>query len=221
MTRFILLRIGETIANVEKRIGNQTSLTENGVKEVHKAAKRLTRTKIDHIFTSSLGSAVETGKIIADHLKIAPQIYSEFNEADLGRWDGLLKKDLEKQEPEIWKKFIAGPGPQFRFPGGESFQELHDRGLKKINEIVKEYPDKTILIITHGFLIRLFICSLLGINLKESWIFHQFNTNITAFEYNGQKPKFHVINDIGHLFMIDEPIGKFGETMTGKNPWFF
>ena len=57
-----------------------------------------------------------------------------------------------KESFDVWINNVA----EARCDGGESVAELQDRIVKTVNKIVKENPDKTVLIFSHATAIRCF-----------------------------------------------------------------
>jgi len=211
-----MVRVCETAANLEGRISNYTSLTINGIKQAEKVKERLKSFNICSIYSSALDSSIETAEITAKYFNLPVIKCPEFNEIDLGDWDGRNKVDIANQYRSEWEEWINNPTENWRFPGArETLKNAYNRAVAKLKEIVSLHKkDDIICIVTHGNIVRVLLCFLLNIQLSNILKFDQFNGAITAFEYDSNKIRIQCINDCCHLHSL-----KFSDSITGK-PWF-
>ena len=70
MAKIFMVRVCETVANLEGRISNYTPLTPNGIKQAERVRDRLKSFPIRVIYSSELESAFKTAEIIAQPFKI-------------------------------------------------------------------------------------------------------------------------------------------------------
>ncbi len=72
-------------------------------------------------------------------------------ELHFGDWEGLNWKDIsDTQEAQFWfADWINGC-----CPGGESYQQLSKRVNELVNDIKLNHPHDTVLVVTHGGVIR-------------------------------------------------------------------
>lgn len=210
-----MIRVCETVANREGKISNYTPLTPNGIRQAERVRDRLKFFSICSIYSSTLDSACKTAEIIAQAFYLSVIKYPEFNETDLGDWDGMKKVDISKHYRKEWEEWLNNPSKDWKFPGAkETLKDVRERVVKKLKEIISSHKeDDIICIVTHGNIIRVILCFLLDIDLSNILKFHQFNGAINVYEYDGTKVKIHGINDICHLHAL-----KFSESITGK-PW--
>lgn len=79
----------------------------------------------------------------------------------LGDWSGLSKEDLRRSTPEAFLK-SGHLNPLFIPPNGESFEELQNRSLSFLKDIITTHKessqDKRIFIMTHNGVIRTMRC---------------------------------------------------------------
>lgn len=215
MAKIFMVRVCETVSNLEGKISNLTPLTPNGIKQSRKVRDNLKPFNICSVYSSKLESASKTAEIIAEAFGLSVVEWPEFNETDLGDWDGMEKRNIENKYKIEWKEWLDNPTENWRFPGAkETLREVQTRVMKKFKEIVSlNKEDDMLCIVTHGNIIRIILCSLLTMDLSNILKFHQFNGAITALEYDGYKTKILFINDVCHLHSL-----KFAESITGK-PW--
>lgn len=188
MTKFIIIRHGYSQGNKEKRFSGQfdVPLDEVGCAQARSIRKYIIENyKIDAIYASDLVRAYDTVEPIADTLGM-PVIKEELlREVDVGLWQGMLIEDVAKKYPESFERYRKTPGLA-RFDGGEGYADVMERGLRALARIAGENEGKTVLIGTHGGVIR---------TLRSVWenvplarigeIPHVPNGSVTVIEYEG------------------------------------
>lgn len=202
MVTFIIVRHGYSKGNKEKRFSGQMDvpLDEIGLSQAEAVAQYITENfKIDKIYSSDLSRAVDTVKPIAQKLGIPVNKVKELREVDVGEWQGLLIETIKEQYAESFEIYRQNPGLA-RFDGGESYKELMDRSLVAFDKIAKENDGKTILVGTHGGVIRTLRAGWNNIpleNIKE--IPHVPNASITVAQYDKGKINWLKIGYNDHL----------------------
>ena len=124
-----------------------------GIKRSNCLGKLLKKENLDLIVTSSLSRAKETANIINQYKKKDIIIDVRFVEVDIGGYEGLSSKEIL----EIVKNRYSGDTYKFyndHFLGGEKNKDVEERVYQGLNNIKKNYPNKRIALITHGFIIR-------------------------------------------------------------------
>lgn len=156
MVKFLIVRHGYSLSNKGGTFTGQLDigLSEEGLKQAKLVSDYVLKNhKVDKIYSSDLSRAVDTIKAVAEKtgLEICP--LKEFREAFCGEWEGLtvdVIKERYKEDYEGWINGKANAHPT----GGESIEQIGERALKKITEIAKESEGKTVLIATHGGVIK-------------------------------------------------------------------
>lgn len=156
ITRMVFIRHGQSTANLEQRAQGQLDvpLTELGRAQARQAAEYLSGWHFDAAYSSDLSRAFETGSIIAArHPGLELQSEPELREMYIGRWQGILSRDVAVMYPDEYDTWIndwwnARPG------GGESMPELARRAQGIAWKIARENPGKTVLVATHGTFLR-------------------------------------------------------------------
>lgn len=144
-TTICLIRHGETDWNAQKRFQGREDieLNENGKIQTTEIAEHLGKVNWDVIISSPLKRAYSTAQIIAKKLKIENTVINEnFIERDYGKASGLTFAQ--------WKHSF----PDGIVPGKENDESLKKRVITGLDEIVGEYKEKNILLISHGAVIN-------------------------------------------------------------------
>lgn len=190
MVTFIIVRHGYSAFNKENRFSGQANidLDKIGYLQANSVAKYvLENFNIDSIYSSDLVRAYNTAKPVADALGIQIVEDKGLRELDVGKWEGMLIKDVAEKFPDSFKLYKTNIGLA-RPDGGESYFELAKRVSDTFDKIAKKNDGKTVLIATHGGVIRTLRCAWLGIPKEEFQnVPHVPNASITIAEYsNGE-----------------------------------
>lgn len=137
-----------------------TTLSDLGREQAGELSKKLTNVHFDAIFSSKLKRAQETAKIIAAERNLAVITKEALQERIKGNLGGKSELELKEQlgklnifdlpiiqnMQDLWKWKM--------FPDMESAEEAVSRFITALREIAVAYPGKTVLIVSHGFVMR-------------------------------------------------------------------
>ena len=190
MVTFILVRHGFSMGNKEKKFSGQMDvpLDEAGLRQAESVSEYIYNTfKADKIYSSDLCRAFDTVKPLAQALGTEVIKTKAFREVDVGKWQGRLIEDVKKEYPESFQFYKEKPGIA-RFDGGETYGECQKRALDEIVKIAKENDGKTIVIGTHGGVIRNLRAAFTQTPLENiEAIPHVPNASITVAQYENGK----------------------------------
>ncbi|AJM77115.1 histidine phosphatase family protein [Rathayibacter toxicus] len=165
MTTLIVARHGETIWHSENRFAGSSDipLTSRGHDQAATLAAWAVDAELEAVYSSTLIRAVRTAVPVARavHLEVQPD--PALVEVDFGQGEGLTTDEMAKRFPEAYESWVAAPAIQ-PMPGGESGLDAVARANAALAHIHHEHPDGRVLVVAHGTLIRLLLCSYLGIN---------------------------------------------------------
>ena len=146
-------RHGQTDWNALGKVQGQTDieLNEKGKKQAEKTGKLIKNEKIDLIITSPLKRAKETAQIINKNFNVPILEDKRLMERSFGQSEGM-KKNERKKAKEINPKIndIWDYKRNINFNNMETMKQFCDRIYEFFDELIKEYKDKNILIVTHG-----------------------------------------------------------------------
>ncbi|GAW63466.1 phosphoglycerate mutase [Ligilactobacillus acidipiscis DSM 15836] len=173
MTKLFFIRHGRTKWNLEGRYqgahGDSPLLTES-LHEIEELVVFLNQYDFAKIYSSPIKRARVTAQKIEAQLNQSLNIVEDeaFAEFDLGKMEGMLFKDVEKQYPKELDAF-RHHAEQYdpTSIGAESFHHLFARMTPKIQEICRRYPDKNVIIVSHGAALCAEIRYLQGIPLER------------------------------------------------------
>lgn len=168
MTRIVLTRHGETTWHAENRYAGSTNvpLTPHGAAQALKLAEWAAAQKFDAIITSNLDRAVETAQPSAAASGLELTQDPRFREVHFGSAEGLTAAEIYQAYPTDYGAFVADPALN-PLPGMEQPWTAAARGLEALTGICNDHPDGRVLVVAHSTLIRLLLCSLLGVPLRD------------------------------------------------------
>ncbi|MFQ6091445.1 MAG: histidine phosphatase family protein [bacterium] len=128
MRKILLIRHGQTDWNVENRIQGPTDVPLNprGREQAKSLAEELRHSQIDHIYSSTLCRALETGLEIAKYHGLKVQTDSRLNEVSQGVWEGLRVAEARARYPELYGQWETDPTSVVP-PQGESILDAFAR----------------------------------------------------------------------------------------------
>lgn len=161
---FYVVRHGETDWNIDKKWQGQTDipLNQTGIEQAKKAAENLSHVSFDMAFSSDLLRAKRTAEIIVKEKKIAvltTKLLREryFGSEIEGRSVTTLRKELQK---EIIKSWTLHVHDRYTFKPTKDY-ETDEQLISRFNVFIREtavaFLGKTILIASHGSLMRSFL----------------------------------------------------------------
>lgn len=195
-----LVRHGQTMGNLQgKYIGSfEDELSSQGILEIKKAKEIIKNVSFDSIFTSDRKRAIDSARILVDK-----EINCDYrlNERSFGIFENKTYKEICDNYP-IEQKAWEENWIDYKIPGGESVAETYGRVVEFMQLLEKENY-KNCLAVTHGGIIKLIYCYILGGDLNNFWKFTSKNGNISIvkFEYNNWS-----IDSIIQLDSVEERI---------------
>ena len=200
-TRLLLLRHGQTEMSVKKLYSGRSNpaLTEQGLWQAQRAAERIAkRAGLAAIVASPLTRCQQTAQAVADQLGMSVTTYDELIEVDFGQWEGLSFAQAHEADPQLHSQWLADPS--VAPPGGESLEQANARAIKAQLKIEQDYPEQTILVVSHVTPIKAIIGRALGASAE---VFHRLHLDLASFsitEFYADGPTcVRLFNDCSHL----------------------
>jgi probable phosphoglycerate mutase len=166
MATIYIVRHGETEWNVIQRLQGHfdSTLTEAGIERVLELARELEGVRFDAIFSSDLLRAKRTAELIRLDRKMKIITSKLLRERAYGRFDGMMVREYAQENKhlfELYQKLSLEQQWKFKFGEGyESDEEVVSRFTTFLREIAATYAGKTILVVSHGALIKTFLAHL-------------------------------------------------------------
>jgi probable phosphoglycerate mutase len=147
----LLIRHGETAWNAEHRIQGHLDipLSPTGIRQAAQLADRLARESIAAIYSSELARAWLTAVPLAERRGIEVLADTRLRERSFGVFEGLTLDEIATHHPTGFHNWRARD-PAWVIEGGESGQQLIDRVLPALEDIVARHAGETVALVTHG-----------------------------------------------------------------------
>lgn len=150
------------------------------------------------VYTSPLWRARETAAVVAEPHRIPVVVHEGLREIGVGEWEGLLVTEIEQRYAEALRQWWDRPHLT-RIPGGETLEELRERGVQAIVELRARHPDEAIAVVAHGGVNKTILLEALGAPLSSYWRLRQGNACVNLIQYEGDRARVLIINETAHL----------------------
>jgi broad specificity phosphatase PhoE len=202
--RLLLVRHGLTLSNVQGRYTGQSDvpLTEVGERQAVAVGKRLATESLDVIVSSDLQRARDTANAIAHYHNLPVWNDADLREASLGEWEGLTYREVSTLYRELVLQ--RREDPNFSAPGGETVIQIRDRVARAHARWQSQYPNSTVVWVTHAGVIEVSLCLFLGIDLKHRRQFRHSNASITEFDLSRDYGVLVSLNNTEHLPLLED-----------------
>lgn len=176
-------------------------LSQEGHEQAKLLGERMKSWGIEALYSSTLQRARETAEELNLYFHVPVHEYKQLEEIDFGELTGNSDEEnrgkykffFEKKKQMKW---------DLEYPGGENNEQVFERGMPVLQEIVQSGYQK-VAVVTHGGFIRALVCGILEIPFSRTYQLSKVmeNTAITQLEYDEENDIFLVqcLNDYAHL----------------------
>ena len=205
--KLILIRHGESDGNAQRKFSGfqDVDLTEKGIWQAKRLARRLERVQVNAVYCSDLKRARHTAEIIFGDRGKDIVVSPNLREINFGAWEGYTFEEVKSKfgYGDEFNHLMENIKPEAAIPQGESLVDLNDRVMAELNNLLKKQEkadkDKTIALVCHGGTIRVILSNALNIGLKNMWNIEQYSTALNIINYYDHKAFVALINDTSHL----------------------
>jgi probable phosphoglycerate mutase len=161
ITRVLLLRHAETAAP-DRFHGAESDvdLGDRGRRQAEAVAPVLAAMAPAALYCSAMARARQTARPIGSACGLEPVTVPELHERRMGPLSGRAideVRDLYHRSRDRWKLGDLGATHE----GGESYAQIRDRVVPAFTALAHRHPGETIVVVAHGVVIRVLLCSLL------------------------------------------------------------
>lgn len=207
---FYFIRHGRTLWNEQGLMqgSGNSDLTEEGIRGARLTGVALRDIPFVAAYSSCLQRTIDTAKHILGERQVPLFQHNGLNEHHFGSWEGLKVESL--RETEEFQQMVNRPTEYKALTnGGETWQQLAERAMKAIEDIIRVHHQGNILVVSHGHTLRILLALFGG----ATWQNHReegksvalFNTSVNIARYSqkcGENFGRFVVekmNDISHL----------------------
>jgi probable phosphoglycerate mutase len=205
-TDFFLIRHGSTNQTEAGRIsggGENPSLSQRGLVEAERVAEGLERLALRHhlelpsaVVHSPLERTAETAARVARPFSLPLFADSRLREIEFGNWEGLANEELDRlPETSAWRGSLTA-----RPPGGESIADLQQRVYESFFELVDQFRQQSVAVVSHMMPTRTMLALALGGLDSHFWSLQVNPASISVLRVFGREGfEIYSINSCEHL----------------------
>lgn len=190
MTKIYIIRHGNSMSNVEKTFTGHidSPLSNLGKIQAEKVCDFVVdNLHVDKIYSSDLTRAYNTVLPLAKKLNLEIIKNKGLREIYGGKWEGEIFADLPTKYPKDFSVWQKTPWDAV-CTGGESYVQATERFIKSLSKIAEENMGKSIVVATHGGILRSFQCVAMGKPLTEmDKISYVINASVSEVNYSEGK----------------------------------
>jgi probable phosphoglycerate mutase len=206
VTKIILTRHGHVEGIDPERFRGRAALplTERGRAQAKAVAAEIARRwRPARVYASPLDRCRTTAEEIARACAVASEPLAGLNDIDYGRWQGLALDDVRAASPEEFTAWFARPH-LFRFPEGDSLQDLVARTADALRHVLKHHPagGEAVVLVGHTSVNRALLLQLLDQPLSAYWRVHQSPCAINEIDVVDGEVRVRSLNETRHLESI-------------------
>lgn len=180
--KLLLLRHGDIGEQYQDRYLGSTDVSMSllGHQQVRAVRALLGKEKPCNCISSPMTRCRETAAVVMETADMDFTVDPDLREIDFGRWESMAFGEIQEAFPgeiDRWAEFNA----DFAFPGGDKIGDFQKRITGVAQRLVTN-PTDTILVCTHGGVIRLLICHFLGLQPRHYILFKVKHASLTTIE---------------------------------------
>jgi broad specificity phosphatase PhoE len=201
MVRLFLIRHGETEDNIHMRyLGiRDIPLTDNGRRQASCVADALSMLPIVSVISSPLRRAADTAAFISKSCSVRLHLDSRLMEGSFGEWEGQTRDQIISSGGKNAELLACWETDPFCAPpGGESIKSIQDRVIDLAGELIDQFPDASIALVSHVGPIKALLSAVLNIPLQATRRLFLDPATISVVEW-GTHPFVRLLNSHSHL----------------------
>ncbi len=205
MTSIYLVRHGQTAWNKEEIFRGRTDipLDETGLKQAELVGEYFKGMEIHGIYSSTLSRAWETAQKIAKFHNVAVQPLPGIIDMSFGTWEGRPHQEIREKDSKTYRQWVEEPH-LVKLPGGESLDDVGVRAMTALEEVMRNHPGKTLVLVSHRVICKVLICAILGLDNSHFWQISQDTTAINLIHHRNGKYILSLMNETCHLNPLKE-----------------
>jgi broad specificity phosphatase PhoE len=206
------VRHGQSVDNAAPVFQSPDSpLSAKGRKQAESIAERVSKLSFDALIASPYERAKQTAEIIANTTGKHPEYSKLFIEKAKPTYV-VGKPYTDEKANALWREWYKSLyTSNMRVEDGENFDDLIARADKAL-EFLRQRPEQSLVVVTHGFFLRMILARVLLGDLLSAETFSNIsrsaateNTGLTVLQYLCQHPeeksawRLWIYNDHAHL----------------------
>ena len=195
--RLLFARHAQSTWNAERRFQGATDvpLSALGRAQASALGQALRGYRIAAAYVSPFRRARETAEIALAGRPLPLVTLADLRELSLGAWEGCTVDEIRAQDGDPYRAWLRAPH-DCPPPRAEPLEAVYRRVTTAVDRITRAHgPDDDVLIVSHGGVISVYACVLLGCSFNQLWRLRLDNASLTVL----RPPRVVSLNDTAHL----------------------
>lgn len=186
ITRFCLVRHGETAWNAEGRVQGQLDvpLSEVGHAQARAVAHALAGERFQALYSSDLVRVRQTASPAAARLGLELRCDPALRERHYGVFQGMTYAQCKTERPADYARFKAKE-LGYAFGNGETLAGFNERVLSFFSSLLEKHGGEKLLIFTHGGVLEMLYRQAMQRGLSTPRDFEIPNAALNVLEHDG------------------------------------
>lgn len=205
MLKLYITRHGETEWNIQKRMQGwkNSNLTERGIRNAKALGEALRDVEFNRVYCSPLDRTRHTTELILNGRNVEVVYEENLMEIHLGEVEGKNQQEANEIYPGFSSHFWENPH-LYKPMSGEDFYQVRERVLKVLDKIIEENPSGSVLIVTHGVVLKTIHSYFKNLSMERLWDPpFIYDTSLTIVEVKDGKFNILAEGDISHINEIE------------------
>jgi len=134
-------------------------LSPLGLRQAEATADLLATEGVDHVVTSTMQRAIQTGQPLADRLSLTPERLEGLKESDHRRSSYTPVEEMDADH-EVIREFMDNPLSMF----ADGYEAFRDRVTVALDAVVAGNRGRTVAVFCHAMVVGVYLQTLLGLN---------------------------------------------------------
>lgn len=189
MSRLVLVRHAEPAPDARGRCYGRldVELSDHGREQAEALAVMLRDEPSDVVVSSPRLRALQTAAALGRPVEVDERLC----ELDFGDFEGRTYEELGRDEPELFRRWMAAP-TTVHFPNGESYADLRARATAALADV--RARAECAIVVTHGGVIRAALAAWLELPDHAIFRLDQRYCGVTVVEWLGDEPLVRSMN---------------------------
>ncbi|MGH3087550.1 MAG: histidine phosphatase family protein [Rubrobacteraceae bacterium] len=177
------VRHGLTELNRDERVGGRVDapLIEEGRRQAREAREAFDGVPFDVVVSSPLSRALETAEIVTGASRDEIDVDEDCVERAFGKMEGLSPDTVREKLPQVRCTRIGDVNYSLNPPGGETFEELHERAGRFLARALEKCAGKRVVLFAHENFLQQLHGVILGLGPMESLETGILNCELNSF----------------------------------------
>ena len=200
--RLVVVRHGATANNLAAQFTGQLDvpLSALGEQQALALATSLADERFDALISSDLQRARATLAPLAELLEQPVRLDTALREISVGVWEGQSGAAVRARYPGAIERWESSES--YAPDGGETVAAFRERIVDAFERSRREFADRSVLWMTHGGVLGVLLCHVLGLDIQRRWQFRRDNTAIFEFDIGVDYCIIMRANDTTHLRQV-------------------